>query len=204
MSAGPLPMVALARPVVQETDCWDEGLVVPLDNTPLFTLLLPLSGLLLAYLGLLAYSVFTSSPSLLLDGLRLGRSEEDVERLPEADGQANQSHQGHIQSAGLDLLKVLPVHVAPLGSLFEGPIGGMTQSSDPSTQSSLLLLEAGRGSVGLGRSLGLDGGHTARPSGFPLARDTSHVTSFGLTSLVPSQIIEHWRSWERCSERGRA
>lgn len=89
MSAGLLPMVAVARPVTQEADCWEDDLVIPVDNAPLFTLLLPLSGLLLVYLGLLAYSVFSSSPSSLLDGLHLGRSEENVERLSKADRQAN-------------------------------------------------------------------------------------------------------------------
>lgn len=192
MSAGPFPLVAVARPVVQEADCWEDDLAIPMDNAPLFTLVLPLSGLLLVYLGLLAYSVFASSPSSRLDGLRVGRSEEDVERLAEADRQADERHQRHVQRAGLDLLKVLPVDIATLAGFLQRPVGSMAESTDASAQRSRLLLETGGGSMGLGRSLGLGGGHTLRPSGFRLVRDTSHVTSFVLTSLVPTKIIGSW------------
>ena len=159
MSAGHFPMVAVARPVMQEADCWKDDLSIPMDKAPLFTLLLPLSGLLLVYLGLLAYSVLASSPSSLLDGLRLGRSEEDVERLAEADRQADERNESHVQRAGLDLLKVLPVDVAALAGFLQRPVGGMAQSADPSPQRPLLLPETSGGSMGLGRSLGLGGGH---------------------------------------------
>lgn len=178
MSVGPFPMVAVARPVVEETECWEDDLVIPMDSGPLLSLLLPLSGVLLVYLSALAYSVFASSPSPQLEGLSLGRSEEGVERLSKADRQADQRDEGDVERARLDLLQVLPVHVAPLGSLLQGPISGMAQSSDPSAKSSLLLLEAGGGSVGLGRSLWLGGGHAFRPSAVRLAVNTSHVTTF--------------------------
>lgn len=192
MSAGHFPMVAVARPVMQEADCWKDDLSIPMDKVPLFTLLLPLSGLLLVYLGLLAYSVLASSPSSLLDGLRLGRSEEDVERLAEADRQADERNEGHVQGSRLDLLKVLPVDVAALAGFLQRPVGRMAQRADPSAQRPLLLPETSGGSVGLGRSLGFGGGHALRPSGFLLVRDTSHVTRNALTSLVTSKNIERW------------
>lgn len=138
-------------------------------------------------------SAIIEAPALLLGrDLDLGGGEEDVERLAEADGQANERHQRHVQRARLDFLEVLPVHVAPLGGFFEGPAGGMAESANPSPERPLLLLEASGASVGLGRSLRLGGGHAARPSGFRPVLNTSHVTINGLTSFVPSGTIGSW------------
>lgn len=171
---------------------FDHDLTLPTDDTPLFTVLLPLSLVLAVFLAVMITAVLSEPPLLLGDGLGLGGSEEDVERLPEADSQANKRHQCHVQRAGLDLLEVLPVHIAPLGGFFERPVGGMAESADPSPERTLLLLEASGRSVGLGRSLRLGGGHAARPSEFRLVLNTSHVTRNALTSLVPSKKIGSW------------
>lgn len=162
---------------------------LPRDDSALFTVVLPLVVLLVVYVAAL-FEAITEQPALLLrDGLGLSRSEEDVQRLSKADGQANQRHQRDVQRAGFDLLEVLPVHIAPLGGFFQRPVRSVAQSAHPSPERPLLLLETSGASVSLGRPLRLGGGHAVRPSGFRRVSDTSHVPINALTSLVPSRII---------------
>ena len=185
-------LVAPAVPQIVPVQDLDQDPSLPRDDSALCTVLLPLVVLLVVYLGAL-FEAITEEPALLLrGGLGLSGSEEDVERLSKADGQANERHQGDVQRARFDLLEMLPVHIAPLGGFFQRPVGGMAQGSHPSPERPLLLLETSGASVGLGRSLRLGGGHAVRPSGFRLACNTSHAPSSALTSLVPRTIIGHW------------
>lgn len=192
---------AVAQLVVLEA--FDQDLTLPTDDTPVFTVLLPLLVVLAVYLATVIIAVLSEPRLPLGDGLGLGGGEEDVQRLTKADSKANECHQGHVQRAGLDLLEVLPVHIAPLGGFFQGPLGGMAKSTHTSTERTLLLLEARGGSVGLGRALRLGGGHACRPSVVRLVLNTSHVTRNDLTSLVPSQRIRRSGHTARV-ERSRA
>lgn len=168
---------------------FDHDLTLPTDDTPLLTVLLPLSLVLAVFVAALTIAVLGEPRLPLREELGLGRGEKDVQGLAEADGQANERHQRHVQRAGLDLLEMLPVHIAPLGGFFESPVSSMAQRTNPSPERPLLLLEARGGSMGLGRSLRLGGGHAYRPSRFRLVPNTSHVPRNALTSLVPSQKI---------------
>ena len=105
-----LPAPAVPQTVVLEE--FDHELTLPTDDSPLFTVLLPLLALLVVYLGVLINAASEDPRLPLLDRLDLGGCEEGVHRLPEADRQANQRHESHVQGAGLDLLEVLPVDVA--------------------------------------------------------------------------------------------
>lgn len=134
---------------------FDHEPTLPTDDIPVLTVLLPLLVLIAVFLTIVIIGVVREPRLPLGDGLGLGRGEEDVQRLTKADGQANECHKGNVQRAGFDLLKVLPVHVAPLGGFFQGPLGGMAKSTHTSPERPLLLLESRGGSVGLGRSLGL-------------------------------------------------
>lgn len=147
---------APAVPQVVVLEDLDQDPSIPTDDTALFTVLLPLAIVLVMFLAALV-SVVIEEPRLLLQGgLGLGGSEEGVERLAEADGKTNERHQRHVQRAGFNLLEVLPVHIAPLGGLFERPVGRMAESPNASPERPLLLLEArrlsvcSRGSFGLG------------------------------------------------------
>ena len=63
--------------------------------------------------------------------LRDDAAEEGGDRLPEAQRQAHERHQGHVELAALDLLQVLQVEVAPLCGLFERPSRGLTKPPQP-------------------------------------------------------------------------
>lgn len=169
---------APAVPQLVVLESFDPDLTIPTDDTPVFTVLLPLSLVLVIFLGTVITATLSESHLLLRDGLGLGRGEEDVQRLPKADGQANERHQRHVQRPGLDLLEMLPVHIAPLGGFFQGPLGSMAESPNASPERPLLLLEASGGSVSLGRSLRLGGCHACRPSAHRPLPNTSHVTTF--------------------------
>lgn len=180
---------APAVPQLVVLEVFDPDLTLPTDDTPVFTVLLPLSLVLVIFLGTVITATLSESHLLLRDGLGLGRGEEDMERLAKAHGQANERHQRHVERARLDLLEVLPVHIAPLGGLLQRPLGTMAERPNTSPERPLLLLEASGGSVGLGRSLRLGGSHACRPSVVRVLLNTSHVTRNALTSLVPSQKI---------------